>query len=99
MMKRPTTALHEKSYSADMKTWCRYNIEQSKVDNLQEFMRSFMRQEKGKMSPQNIIDAWNEKQSEYNVDQFRKVVDQHIANVHAPFYEKIVSDIYIDKLD
>lgn len=59
-MKRPTTALWEKTYREDMKAWCRYNIEQSPIDNLQEFMRSFMQSERGRMSPQTIIDAWNE---------------------------------------
>lgn len=43
-----------------MKAWCRYNIEQSSVDNLQEFMRGFMQSERGRMNPQTIIEAWNE---------------------------------------
>jgi hypothetical protein len=60
-MERPTTALHDKNYRADMKAWCRYNLDHSDFDSLDEFMRSFMRQEKGRISPQNIIDAWNEK--------------------------------------
>lgn len=59
-MKRPTTDLWEKTYREDMKAWCRWNIEQSPIDNLQEFMRSFMQSERGRVNPQTIIDAWNE---------------------------------------
>lgn len=67
-MKRPTTGLWEKSYRDDMKAWCRYNIEQSCVDNLQSFMRSFMQSERGRMNPQTIIDTWNELADELQKD-------------------------------
>lgn len=60
MMERPTTCLWEKEYKSNMRTWCRWNIEQSSIDNLQEFMTSFMHSERGRVNPQTIIDAWNE---------------------------------------
>lgn len=59
-MERPSTNLWEKTYRSDMLEWCRWNVHNTTIDNLPEFMRWFMQQERGKMNPQNIIDTWNE---------------------------------------
>jgi hypothetical protein len=61
-MERPETDLWEKSYRQDMLDWCTWNVRNTKIDNLPEFMRWFMQQERGKMNPQYIIDAWQETQ-------------------------------------
>jgi hypothetical protein len=60
-MERPTTALWDKSYRQDMLDWCTWNVSNTKIDNLPEFMRWFMQQENGKMNPQYIKDAWEKK--------------------------------------
>lgn len=62
-MERPETDLWEKSYRQDMLDWCEWNVRNTMIDNLPEFMRWFMRQERGKMNPQYIKDAWNVKNS------------------------------------
>lgn len=59
-MKRPDTALWDKQYKENMKEWCKYNIRESGVDNLKDFMRSFMQSERGCMSPVTIQKAWDE---------------------------------------
>lgn len=98
-MKRPSTDLWEKSYRQDMQDWVEWHINNTQIDNLNDFMRWFMQYSKGRMNPQTIINAWNEKQSEYDAGQLRKVVDYHIANVHTPFYENLLSEKYVDKVD
>lgn len=60
-MERPSTNLWEKTYRQDMLAWCQWNVDNTTIDNLPEFMRWFMQQERGKMNPQNIIDAWENK--------------------------------------
>jgi len=57
-MERPQTDLWEKSYRQDMLDWCEWNVSNTEIDNLPEFMRWFMQKENGKMNPQSIIQAW-----------------------------------------
>lgn len=78
-MERPKTALWEKSYRKDMQDWCEWNIRNTTIDNLPEFMRWFMQQERGLMNPKTIIDAWENKiESKRRTEGSSEVVERSL---------------------
>jgi hypothetical protein len=92
-MERPIVNMWEKNYAEKHREWLYWHVDRSEIDNKKDFVRWFMQYSKGRINPQMVAEAWDAKQNEGNVDQFRKVVDHHVANVHSPFYEKIVSEM------
>lgn len=61
-MKKPDVALWDKDYKAKMREWVVWHVENTTVDNLEEFMREFMKMSRGQMNPQIIKEIWKGKE-------------------------------------
>lgn len=59
-MDRPMVALWDKNYGSEMRKWVEWHVENSGIDNLEEFMKGFMRFARGTINPQTIKDVWRE---------------------------------------
>jgi len=72
-MEKPDVAMWDKEFPARMKEWVRWHVERTELDNLDEFMRFFMRYSKGHMNPKVIEEVWNE--SKRSNERTREVVE------------------------
>lgn len=72
-MEKPDVAMWDKEFPARMKEWVRWYVERTELDNLDEFMRFFMRYSKGHMNPKVIEEVWNE--SKRSDERTREVVE------------------------
>lgn len=59
-MDRPSVALWDKNYGSEMKSWVEWHVANTTIDNLDEFMREFMKFTRGTINPQTIKDVWYE---------------------------------------
>lgn len=99
-MERPIVDMWEKDYAEKHKQWVIWHVNNTEIDNKKDFVRWFMQYSKGRVNPQTVIEAWDFKEGvdrmkkyhENTVTQFRAVMDCHIANIHSPFYEKLLRE-------
>lgn len=85
-MERPIVNMWEKDYAEKHREWVYWHAERSEIDNKKDFVRWFMQYSKGRMSPQTVIEAWDEKENKKSL----ALKDSFIQNVHSPFYEELV---------
>lgn len=46
-MERPTVALWDKNYGSEMRSWVEWHVQNTTIDNLEEFMRGFIQFSRG----------------------------------------------------
>lgn len=82
-MERPTLALWDKGFAQAMYDWCKWHVDNTDIDNRDDFVKFFMRKMNGKMNPQTIKDIWEftkgvERMTKYHAstkNQFKRVLN------------------------
>lgn len=87
-MNRPTTDLWEKTFRQDMRDWVKWHAERTEIDNKKDFVRWFMQYSQGKMNPQTVMEAWDDKEHKKMLD----TMNAFINHVHSPFYEELLRE-------
>lgn len=59
-MKKPDVGMWDREYPVKMREWVCWHVEHTDIDNLDEFMRFFMRYSKGQINPQTVKEVWKE---------------------------------------
>ena len=58
-MNKPEVGLWDKEYPIKMREWVVCHVENTEIDNLDDFMRFFMQYSRGQMNPQIVKEVWN----------------------------------------
>jgi len=59
-MNKPDTPLHDRNYADDWKSWIVEYLKVQEFDSIEQAMRSVMKEARGLINPNWVVEAWNE---------------------------------------